>query len=118
MPEHAVDIGSRLNPASRDAPESAYAWTRLFAALSLATIGSVGLWSVLVALPAVPVEFGVARSAASRRYFALVPPSSRHGRGHHRERQLPRGNGLAARRAALSTERGLAADISRMPSSA
>src|SRR2546423_12761275 len=54
--------------ALRDAPESAYAWTRLFAALALSGIGGVGMWSVIVALPAVQTEFGVARSAASLPY--------------------------------------------------
>src|SRR6266851_4997771 len=72
MPEHAVDTGSRLKHASRDAQESAYAWTRLFAALLLATIGGVGMWSVIVALPAVQVEFGVARSAASLPYTVTM----------------------------------------------
>ena len=52
----------------RDAPESDYAWIRLFAALLLAGIGGVGMWSVIVALPAVQAEFGVARSAASLPY--------------------------------------------------
>ena len=50
------------------AAESAYAWTRLFAALVLSGIGGVGMWSVIVALPAVQAEFGVARSAASLPY--------------------------------------------------
>ena len=50
------------------APESAYAWARLFAALGLSAIGGVGMWSVIVALPAVQAEFGVARSAASLPY--------------------------------------------------
>src|SRR5882724_9089588 len=72
MPEHAVDTGSRLKHASRDAQESDYAWTRLFAALLLATIGGVGMWSVIVALPAVQVEFGVARSAASLPYTVTM----------------------------------------------
>ena len=49
-------------------PESPYAWIRLFAALVLAAIGGVGMWSVIVALPAVQAEFGVARSAASLPY--------------------------------------------------
>jgi MFS family permease len=51
-----------------DGPESAYAWARLGAALVLAGIGGVGMWSVIVALPAVQTEFGVARSAASLPY--------------------------------------------------
>jgi MFS family permease len=57
-------------PESRatSAPESAYAWARLLAALLLSAIGGVGMWSVIVALPAVQAEFGVARSAASLPY--------------------------------------------------
>jgi MFS family permease len=34
----------------------------------LSAIGGVGMWSVIVALPAVQAEFGVARSAASLPY--------------------------------------------------
>ena len=72
MPEPAIDVGSRAENASRDAPESAYAWTRLFAALLLSAIGGVGMWSVIVALPAVQAEFGVARSAASLPYTVTM----------------------------------------------
>ena len=46
-------------------PESPYAWARLAAAVLLSTIGSVGMWSVVVALPAVQSEFGAARAAAT-----------------------------------------------------
>ena len=49
-------------------PESRYAWTRLLIALALSTIGGVGMWSVIVALPAVQAEFGVARADASLPY--------------------------------------------------
>ena len=48
--------------------ESPYAWWRLAAALLLSTIGGVGTWCVVVALPAVQVEFGSARGAASLPY--------------------------------------------------
>jgi MFS family permease len=54
MPDKAVDSG--------------YAWARLCAALVLSAIGGVGMWSVIVALPAVQAEFGVARSTASLPY--------------------------------------------------
>jgi MFS family permease len=60
MPEPALDVGSPV--------ESAYAWTRLLAALLLSAIGGVGMWSVIVVLPALQAEFGVARSAASLPY--------------------------------------------------
>jgi MFS family permease len=41
---------------------------RLAVALALSTLGGVGMWSVVVALPAVQAEFGVARAAASLPY--------------------------------------------------
>ena len=49
-------------------PESGYAWIRLAVTLALSTIGGVGMWSVVVALPAVQAEFGVARAEASFPY--------------------------------------------------
>src|SRR6266496_619190 len=48
--------------------ESADAWVRLIVTLTLSTIGGVGMWAVVVALPAVQSEFGVARGAASLPY--------------------------------------------------
>jgi MFS family permease len=45
--------------------DSAFAWRRLGAAVALATIGSVGTWSVPVVLPTVQAAFGVARGDAS-----------------------------------------------------
>ena len=62
------EVRSRRRDEPRGEPESAYAWTRLFAALLLSAIGGVGMWSVIVVLPAVQAEFGVARSAASLPY--------------------------------------------------
>lgn len=48
--------------------DSPYAWARLATALWLSTIGGVGMWSVVVALPAVQAEFAVARADASLPY--------------------------------------------------
>jgi MFS family permease len=48
--------------------ESASAWMRLFVSLALSTIGGVGMWSVVVALPTVQSEFAVARADASLPY--------------------------------------------------
>jgi MFS family permease len=48
--------------------ESAYAWLRLTASVLLGTIGSVGLWSYVVALPVVQSDFGVTRADASLAY--------------------------------------------------
>ncbi len=53
---------------ARGEAESTYAWLRLAASLVLSSIGTVGMWSVAVVLPAVQAEFGVARSVASLPY--------------------------------------------------
>jgi len=45
--------------------DGSYAWTRLAVSVLLATIGGVGLWSVVVVLPAVQAEFEVSRADAS-----------------------------------------------------
>jgi MFS family permease len=48
--------------------ESAYAWLRLAVAVALSAVGGVGMWSVVVALPAIQADFGVDRAAASLPY--------------------------------------------------
>jgi len=53
-------------------PESPYAWRRLAASLAISTVGGVGIWSVVVALPAVQAEFGAARGGASLPYSATM----------------------------------------------
>jgi MFS family permease len=45
--------------------DSPYAWCRLALAVLLSAIGGVGMWSVVVALPAVQAEFHAERGAAS-----------------------------------------------------
>lgn len=52
--------------------DSSYAWTRLAISVLLATIGGVGMWAVVVVLPAVQTEFGVDRAAASMPYTATM----------------------------------------------
>ncbi|MDP3897937.1 MAG: MFS transporter [Mesorhizobium sp.] len=54
--------------ADRYALDGAYAWTRLAVSLALSTIGGVGMWAVVVVLPQVQAEFGVARADASLPY--------------------------------------------------
>jgi MFS family permease len=48
--------------------DSPYAWARLIAVVTISTLGGVGMWSIVVALPAVQAEFGVARGGASFPY--------------------------------------------------
>src|SRR4051794_26357917 len=57
-----------LIPTPGDAVDSASAWLRLGLATLLSTIGGVGMWSVVVVLPAVQAEFGVARGEAALPY--------------------------------------------------
>lgn len=52
--------------------DGAYAWTRLAISVLLATIGGVGMWAVVVVLPAVQAEFGVDRADASLPYTATM----------------------------------------------
>jgi len=54
-------------PADRaESPaDSAAAWLRLAVVVLLATIGGIGMWSFVVALPAIQAEFGIARADAS-----------------------------------------------------
>ena len=49
-------------------PDSPAAWRRLLIALAIATVGSVGVWSVVIVLPEVQAEFGGTRGAASLAY--------------------------------------------------
>jgi MFS family permease len=48
--------------------DSRYSWARLAVTLAIATIGNVGMWSVIVIMPAVQVEFGVSRADSSLPY--------------------------------------------------
>ena len=45
--------------------DGGYAWVRLGIALALGTVGGIGMWSVVVVLPIVQAEFGIARADAS-----------------------------------------------------
>jgi MFS family permease len=56
------------SPALTGEVDSPYAWFRLGVSVLLCTIGGVAMWSVVVALPAVQAEFGVARGSASLPY--------------------------------------------------
>lgn len=55
-----------------DRADSPYAWWRLALSMTFATIGGVGLWSVVIALPTVEAAFGVDRGGASLPYMATM----------------------------------------------
>ena len=63
MPASAQTVGN-----CRNTVESTYAWLRLIASVLLGTVGSVGIWSYVVALPLVQADFGITRADASLAY--------------------------------------------------
>ena len=60
---HAPANRSHDSPAF--APDSRQAWVRLALALVIASIGAVGMWTVVVVLPIVQGEFAASRGAVS-----------------------------------------------------
>ncbi len=63
IPTHAA--AGRAEP---DPTDTARAWLRLGVAVLLSTIGGVGMWSVVVALPVLQADFGVTRADAALPY--------------------------------------------------
>lgn len=57
-----------MNPTPADPLDSSYSWTRLALSLAAATVGNVGMWAIIVILPAVQAEFGTGRGGASVPY--------------------------------------------------
>ena len=55
-----------------DLTDSGYAWWRLAVSLAISTVGGVGLWSVVVTLPAIEAEFGLDRGSASLPYTVTM----------------------------------------------
>jgi MFS family permease len=68
----AVEISLHTSPNSDQfIPDSRQAWLRLAVAVVIGSLGSVGMWSVVVALPVVQGDFGATRGTASLA-FTLV----------------------------------------------
>jgi MFS family permease len=69
----AVEIASPLSPDSTlFVPDSRPAWTRLAVAVLIGSLGSVGMWSVVVALPVVQAEFAASRGTASLAFTMVM----------------------------------------------
>jgi MFS family permease len=60
-----VIVHHHAGPSPASFIDSSFAWTRLGLALLIGTVGSVGMWSFVVVLPAVQTDFGVGRGEAS-----------------------------------------------------
>ena len=69
-------LGSIAGPSPSSAAasrvEGRSAWLRLVIAVLISTIGGIGMWSVVVVLPAVQAEFGSTRADASLAYTATM----------------------------------------------
>src|SRR6187399_2955234 len=62
-------ITGRDSAAETDSP---HAWRRLACTGLISTIGGVGMWSFIVALPTVQADFGITRAEASLPYTLLM----------------------------------------------
>ncbi len=60
------------HPDPSDLIDGSYAWYRLAVSLGLSTVGGVALWSSVVVLPAIEVEFAIDRGSASVPYLATM----------------------------------------------
>lgn len=67
MNQHPIPSGSKVSVI-----DGREAWLRLAVSVVLGTIGAVGMWAVVVVLPAVQAEFGVDRADASLPYTATM----------------------------------------------
>ena len=52
--------------------DSAFAWRRLGLSMVIATVISIGMWSIVLVLPQVQKDFGIARADASLAYSATM----------------------------------------------
>jgi len=59
-------------PAQNSEVESRYAWLRLATSFTLLTIGGVGMYAVIVAMPVIEYEFKATRSQASAPYSMIM----------------------------------------------
>jgi MFS family permease len=65
-PAPAVVISSNfIRDSDRFVPDSRQAWMRLVVAVLIASVGAVGMWSVVVVMPVVQQEFAATRGAVS-----------------------------------------------------
>ncbi|WP_456727866.1 MFS transporter [Bradyrhizobium sp. USDA 3364] len=66
-------ISSEFSPeVATFIPDSRRAWLRLAVAVVIGSLGSVGMWSVVVALPVVQTDFGATRGTASLAFTMVM----------------------------------------------
>jgi MFS family permease len=73
--QFAPAVDTTVNPSRHSSPfvpDSRRAWSRLAVAVLIGSLGSVGMWSVVVMLPAVQSEFAVTRGTVSLAYTVVT----------------------------------------------
>ncbi|GLQ06933.1 MFS transporter [Sneathiella chinensis] len=68
---HARHASSSLSPDNGHL-DSTYSWLRLTACILISTLGSVGMWSIIVVMPGIQTEFGVDRADASLPFTVIM----------------------------------------------
>lgn len=58
--------------SSSDIHDSRYSWLRLLVTLVIGTMANVGIWAVIVIMPAVEAEFGAGRAEAAMPYMLTM----------------------------------------------
>jgi len=67
-----MDARTATDRAAGGEIESTYAWLRLAASTGIGTVGCIGMWSYVVALPAVQADLGGTRAEASLPFTAVM----------------------------------------------
>ena len=67
-----MDARAVTDRAASGQVESTYAWLRLVASTAIGTVGCTGMWSYVVALPAVQADLAITRAEASLPFTAVM----------------------------------------------
>ncbi|GGK33199.1 MFS transporter [Salinarimonas ramus] len=65
-------MNAATSPASSDVIDARPAWIRLAIAVCLSSLGGVGMWSVVVVMPAVEATFEASRASSALAYTVLM----------------------------------------------
>ncbi len=68
----AASLGSVPEDTLPPFLDSTYSWVRLMMSLVIATVGSVGMWSIIVVIPLLEREFGSDRAEASLPFTTIM----------------------------------------------
>ncbi|MCB1465184.1 MAG: MFS transporter [Nitratireductor sp.] len=67
-----VRKGPRERPLREFTADSSYSWLRLAVSMAAGTIASIGMWAIVLVLPQVQADYGLARGETSMAYTATM----------------------------------------------